>query len=75
MRIRNTAGTGNVGIGTAAPVSSAKLELSSTTQGFLPPRMSTTERLAIASPATGLMVYDTTLNQMAYFNGTLWVIF
>jgi hypothetical protein len=36
--------------------------------------MSTTERNAIASPAEGLMVYDLTLHQMAYFNGTIWVL-
>jgi hypothetical protein len=74
MRITKTSGTGNIGMGTATPAISAKLELSSTTQGFLPPRMSTTERNAIASPAEGLMVYDLTLHQMAYFNGTIWVL-
>jgi hypothetical protein len=37
--------------------------------------MTTAQRLAIAAPAAGLMVYDTTLNQMAYYNGTAWVVF
>jgi hypothetical protein len=52
--------------------SSAILQAESTTKGFLPPRMTTTQKNAIASPATGLQVYDTTLNQMSYYNGTTW---
>lgn len=46
-------------------------ELRSTTKGFLPPRMTTTQKNAIASPATGLVVYDTTLNKLAVFT-TVW---
>ena len=49
----------SVGIGTVSPNSSAILELSATTKGFLPPRMTETERLAITSPTIGLMVYQT----------------
>jgi hypothetical protein len=65
--------TGNATFGNANnPVASAKVEIISTTQGFLPPRMTTTQKNAIASPATGLQVYDTTLNQMSYYNGTTW---
>jgi hypothetical protein len=52
---------------------SSIFELISTTKGFLPPRMTTTQRNAIASPAAGLMVYDTTLNAMFYYNGTIWI--
>jgi hypothetical protein len=52
---------------------SALLTLTSTTKGFLPPRMTTTQRNAIASPAAGLIVYDTTLNLPHFFNGTIWV--
>jgi hypothetical protein len=60
-------------VGTNAnTVASAILQADSTTKGFLPPRMTTTEKNAIASPATGLMVYDTTLNLMALYNGTTW---
>ena len=51
----------------------AVMEITSTTQGFLPPRMTTTQKNAIASPATGLMVYDTTLNVITYYNGTTWI--
>lgn len=61
---------GNVGIGTATP--SAKLDVSSTTQGFLPPRMTTTQKNAISSPATGLVVYDTTLAKIAVYTGAGW---
>jgi len=64
--------TGNVGINTTTDVASSKLTIESTTQGFLPPRMTTTQKNAIATPATGLMVYDTTLNLMALYNGTVW---
>jgi len=57
------------------PNASAQLDISSTTKGFLPPRMTTTEKNAIASPASGLQVYDTTLNQMSYYNGSSWINF
>jgi len=57
--------------GTTTQTSSV-LQVDSTTKGFLPPRMTTTQKNAIASPATGLQVYDTTLNQMSYYNGTTW---
>lgn len=60
---------------TSSSVTSAVLEATSTTQGFLPPRMTTTQKNAISTPAAGLQVYDTTLNQMSYYNGTSWVNF
>jgi hypothetical protein len=53
------------------PDSSAKLEVKSTTQGFLPPRMTTTQRDAI-EPATGLIVYDTTTNNLQCYDGSSW---
>ncbi|ANF49113.1 hypothetical protein A0O34_00435 [Chryseobacterium glaciei] len=62
-----------VGIGTASPATSSILELSATNKGFLAPRMTTANRTAIASPATGLQVYDTTTNTFWYYNGTVWV--
>ena len=49
--------TGNVGIGTASPVASAIVEMESTTQGLLPPRMTEFQMHAIATPAVALMVY------------------
>ena len=66
---------GNVAIGTSTIDASAKLQVDSTTQGFLPPRMTDAERDAIATPAAGLMIYDTTNNQMNYWNGSTWIAF
>jgi hypothetical protein len=51
---------------------SAVLEAVSTTQGFLPPRMTTTQKNAIASPAAGLVVYDSTTNKLQCYNGSTW---
>ena len=51
---------------------SALLDVQSTTQGFLPPRMTTTERDAISTPAAGLMVYNTTTNKAQCYNGSTW---
>jgi hypothetical protein len=54
---------------------SAILQADSTTKGFLPPRMTTTQRNAIASPAAGLVVYDNTDNKHYGYNGTTWNAF
>jgi hypothetical protein len=51
---------------------SAKLQVDSTTKGFLPPRMTTTQKNAIASPAAGLVVYDSTTNKLQCYNGSTW---
>ena len=48
-----------LGIGTSTPDASAKVQIDSTTQGFLPPRMTSLQRGNILSPAVGLMVYQT----------------
>jgi hypothetical protein len=74
---RLVATTGGVAVNSnyAFANSSSILDVASTTKGFLPPRMTTTQKNAISSPASGLMVYDTTLNQMSYYNGTSWVNF
>ncbi len=52
----------------AQPVASAALQVNSTTQGFLPPRMTNAQRLAITSPAVGLMVYCTDAIEGLYIN-------
>lgn len=68
----DTVGTrGKIGIGTITPSNSAILDITSTTQGFLPPRMTTVQKTAIAAPAAGLIVYDTTLNKLCVFT-TAW---
>jgi hypothetical protein len=64
---------GNFCIGAVAYAgASAVLDLRSTTRGFLPPRMTTTEKNAIASPAAGLVVYDNTTNKLCCYNGSTW---
>lgn len=67
--------TGGVGIETISQPtidSSAILTLTSTSKGFLPPRMTTTQRDAIVSPATGLVIYNTTVNSLQLYNGSNW---
>lgn len=64
--------SGASSIGTTTQDSKAILTLVSTTRGFLPPRMTTTQRTAISSPTTGLIVYDTTLDTQVIFNGANW---
>jgi hypothetical protein len=56
---------------TTAAVVSALLEMESTTKGFLPPRMTTTQKNAITA-ATGLVLYDTTTNKLQCWNGSTW---
>jgi hypothetical protein len=51
---------------------SAMLEIQSTSQGLLVPRMTTAQRIAIATPAAGLIVYDTDNNKLWYFNSSTW---
>lgn len=59
-------------VNSSTPNASAILQADSTTQGFLPPRMTTIQKNAIVSPAIGLMVFDTTLNRPCFYNG-IWV--
>lgn len=65
-------GNNNAGFGTAAPDVSAMVDISSTTKGFLLPRMTTTQRDAITSPATGLEIYNTTTNKKNIYTGSAW---
>lgn len=51
---------------------SALMEITSTTLGFLPPRMTTTQKNAIATPAAGLVVYDSTLNKLCVRTASAW---
>lgn len=60
-------------IGATTLDASAKLQVDSTTRGFLPPRMTSTQRGLIASPAEGLVVYDTTLDSLMVYTGSEWV--
>ena len=64
-----------IGIGTITPDASAALDVESTTQGFLPPRLSTTERNAINLPPAGLIIYNISVNKIQFYNGTNWIDF
>jgi hypothetical protein len=64
--------TGEVGIGTSSPNASALLDLTSTTKGFLPPRMTTTQRDAISPVVSGLVIFNTTINQLETYTGSKW---
>ncbi|WAC00912.1 hypothetical protein N7U66_11795 [Lacinutrix neustonica] len=61
-----------VGINTTTPDASAVLDVSSTTQGMLTPRMTTVQRVAIASPAQGLLVFDTDDTVFYFYDGATW---
>jgi len=52
---------------------SAKLQINSTTRGFLKPRLTTVQKNAIVTPAAGLEIYDTDLNRPCFYNGTSWI--
>lgn len=62
-----------IGIGTTTPDASSILDMTSTSQGVLIPRMTSAQRGAIGTPAVGLQVYDTTTNSVWIFNGASWV--
>ena len=55
------------------PAGSAMLDVKSTTKGMLPPRLTTAQRDAIVSPASGLLIYNTDCNDLQYYNGARWV--
>lgn len=60
-------------IGSNTTESTAELQIDSTTTGLLPPRMTTTQRNAISSPATGLTIYNTITGRLEHYNGTSWL--
>jgi hypothetical protein len=67
-----------IGIGTTSPNASAKLDVSSSSKGFLLPKMNLLQRNAIANPTTGLQVYCTDCGYnstgiLQIFNGTSWI--
>ena len=65
-----------VGINTSSPHASAALDITSTTGGLLMPRMTNAQRLAIETPAAGLIVYVTDFDEgtFMFHNGTIWGI-
>jgi len=56
-----------------APHASALLDVKSTTKGILPPRMTTSQILNISNPAAGLIVFNTTSNQLYQYTPDGWV--
>jgi hypothetical protein len=70
---QNVVTTGAGGFGTATPNAVAALDVTSTTKGFLPPRMTGTQRDAIAAPPAGLMLYNSTTNKLQVRTDAAWV--
>jgi hypothetical protein len=64
---------GSVGVGTTTPNNSAALDVSSTTQGFLPPRMGTSERDAISGAVDGLLIWNTDNRQIEVYAFGAWL--
>jgi len=65
--------SGSVSIGATTSINaSAILQITSTTKGLLFPRMTTVQKNAISSPASGLVVYDTTLNKLCVYGAASW---
>ena len=61
-----------VGINQSSIAASAVLDIASTTKGMLIPRVTTTQRDAISSPAAGLLVYNTSTSAFNFYNGSSW---
>lgn len=61
-----------IGSSIAGKNGSAALEVNSTSKGFLPPRMTESQRNAIASPEAGLVVYNSTQKRHDFHNGLTW---
>lgn len=59
-----------VGINTTSPHQSAAMDIESTSKGLLIPRMTTSQKTAITNPASGLLIYDTTLRCISQNAGT-----
>ena len=67
-----TNGTVCINKSSNAAATSSLVDIESTTAGVLIPRMTTTQRTTIATPAEGLMVYDLTLHKLYVYDGTVW---
>lgn len=71
VRRMNIISDGRVAVNTTSPEASAQFEVASTARGFLPPRLTTTQRDAISSPAAGLVIYNTTTSKLQVYT-TSW---
>jgi uncharacterized protein (TIGR02145 family) len=65
-----------VGVGTTNPEPSSALDVTSTTQGFLPPRITYSQLVSITAPAEGLVVYctDCTPKGLYVYDGSVWSV-
>jgi len=61
-----------VGTGNPTPDASAMLDVQSTAKGMLAPRLTTAQRNLIATPATGLLIFNSTTNQFEFWTGIAW---
>jgi hypothetical protein len=64
--------TGSVSIGSGLANANAILDVQSTTKAFMPPRMTTAQKLAIPSPTAGMVIFDTNIGQQSTYTGTAW---
>lgn len=62
----------NIGVNNPTPHASALWDMAATDKGILIPRMTSIQRTAITTPATGLLVYDLSLNKFMYYDGSVW---
>ena len=70
--IFNMLSTGQMSVGAETPASTAALDITSTTRGLLIPRMTTSQRNAISTPATGLMIWNTDDTTLHNYTGNTW---
>jgi len=73
LRRMTISNNGNVGIGTSQPDNSAALDISSTNKAFYPPRLTTIQRNAMASPKAGAVVFDQDKKTLYLHNGSEWL--
>jgi len=70
LLIMGVTANAQVGIGTTTPDASSMLDITSTSKGFLAPRLTTSQRTVITNPATGLSIYNLTTNRIEVNIGT-----
>lgn len=72
LNVKNILTATGAGIGTTSITSSALLEVLSTTKGFLPPRLTTTQMNNISTPVAGLLVFNTDTASLFQYSGSAW---
>jgi hypothetical protein len=69
---QNVSAQVGIGVGSSQVNGSAALEVAATNKGFLPPRMTTSQRDAISSPSNGLVVYNSSTEKYNVYEGGSW---